>query len=172
MIISDKERKVMKAEAVKRLEYLVSWGIDVNVLKTFKQLGRVYVDEVKNDEIAKVGNFNTYLFAEDNGRVTDEMLQTKRELENKGYLVYLIVWSKRNSVNGDMDKIDYFIIDNPRNKIFYSIDDVEFRNGKAKAYVQYSGTTERYLDEVYYEIRKSHVIETGSRNKDLKEENN
>jgi len=167
LVISDKQRKVMKAEAVKRLEYLVSWGLDKDILKQFKNLGRIHVDEVyintlQDARIKRAAGFDTYLFLEGNTMITEDMLEARQKLEREGYLVYLIVRSRKTTNNEYLDKIDYFFIDTPDTMNYYEEDEYDFKTGKAKAYVQLktANETKQYFDyEVNYKMKMSHVVE-------------
>lgn len=165
--MTEKDRKLMRHEAIRRLEYLVSWGLDSEMLKKFKSYGRIYVNEMITSDWAdrngKKSTFpRTYIFMDTMNEVTEEMLQTKMDLENDGYLVYLIARKKRNSPvkENQTDEIQYFYIDKPENKMFYEEDDDYFRKGKARAYIQIrtSEETKDYFDEVDYKVGMSQVM--------------
>lgn len=168
MLMSDKDRKLMKSEAIKRLNYLVSWGLNSEMLKKYKSFGRIYVNEMNiSDWADRNGKKNcrfprTYVFTDMEQEVTEEMLETKMKLENDGYLVYLITREKRNSPKEENreDKVNYFVIDPPSNRLFYPVLDSKFRDGKAKAYVQIRTYTENksYFDEVNYKVNMEQVV--------------
>ena len=166
--MSDKERKLMKSEAIKRLDYLVSWGLSIDMLKKYKKLGRVYVNEITiSDWADRNGKKNckfprTYVCTDMAAEVTEEMLETKMKLENDGYLVYLIDREKRNAPKKEncTDRIDYFFIDTPENKNFYEDDEEDFRNGIARAYTQIrtNEVNKDYFGEVKYKVSMEQVV--------------
>ena len=166
MVITEKDRKLIKNEAVKRLEYLVSWGLNSDMLKKFKSLGRVYVNEVITSDWAdRNGKTNckfprTYVFTDTVPEITEEMLATKQKLESEGYLVYLITREKRNSPKKEncTDKVEYFIIDNIKNKSLYTVQDSEFREGFAKVYNQNITANSEGMGYTYYKVRLEQVI--------------
>lgn len=167
-MVTDKDRKLMRTEAIKRLEYLVSWGLDSKMLKDFKSLGRIYINEIGiSDWADRNGKTNcsfprTYVLLDTISFITPEMLQTKMKLENDGYLVYLIARRKRNSPvkENETDKIEYFYIDKTQNRMFYEEDNDYFRRGIARAYVQIrtKDVNEDYFDEVKYKVDMLQVV--------------
>lgn len=172
MLMSDKDRKLMKSEAIKRLDFLVSRGLNTDIAKKFKGVGRVYVNEmITSDWADRNGKTNcsfprTYVLVDTVPEVTEEMLNTRLKLENDGYLVYLITREKRNSPRKEncTDRIEYFIIDKPTETYLYPMQESSFREGKAKVFVQdvTKGTEE--FDYVNYKVRLEQVIITKEEN--------
>lgn len=158
-------RTQQKKEAQRRLEFLVGCGLDEEIAKKFKSLGRVYVNELTSSEWAeKRGSHNrfprTYILLDMVEGVTDEMLDKRLQLDNDGYLVYLITRDKVNSADKDKsrDIMNYFIIDRPSNRYVHEAQDTKFREGYAKVLSQNLLTGEEEIKYVSYKVRMGQVI--------------
>ena len=166
MILSAKDRKLMKQEALSRLEFLVSSGLNTNVYKKYKSTGRVYVNEmITSDWADRNGKKNctfprSYVFMDTIEEVTEDMIETKLRLENEGYLVYLVTRERRNSPIKEncTDRIEYFVIDTPVNKFAYPAQDSRFREGFAKVYMQDITNNQNEFTYVNYKVRLEQVI--------------
>ena len=151
MYISDKDRKEQKKTAQERLNFLMANGLDTAMPKEFKSTGRVYINEIYNNKIPR-----TYLLI-DSDNVKDIMLDTRLDLDNDGYLVYLITREK-SDIEPKRDILNYFIVDKPVYKFSWNAQDSQFRKGYAQVYSQDIFTGKGDFTYADYKIRYSQII--------------